>query len=463
MHIARSLLIAAVIAGSTAIAGAAQAAELFTHGSNCGPDPGYEPSPARTTSPSSPSSASRTSLLWARPERRKHQRQPGAGRCVHQRGRPGHLRCFGPPQRRWSDRPDLRAPRPEERGDGRVYPGGGRVENNNTQYVYLNCHLSAPSGIGPSRLINYVVTTRYRAPPDRPLLARLGSARAPLGGERWGFPSLRPSVLRCRPCNRRRTSSGLGIGDLSSRPSTPSGACTSPTYQRPLREPRHPPRAAHRARPGGVVPEDRGGPAGRVLLRAQRAVRLAAPGARLRSHLAVRPGGVAAGRLRRRVRPPRAAGGSPGGRWLADVGFGRSFLEPLSLDAPSESEAEGRHYRVVPGDPDWTVEHRLGGAPPEPDYRFTLRSGTCRRAGRLQGRAGTCGPGVGSGNRALDVELVGRALVIEVDVLEVGPADRGAVAVVGAELEVPEGVLFLLGGHLQAVVEPDAAQRRWGC
>ncbi len=33
-------------------------------------------------------------------------------------------------------------------------------ENNNTQYVYLNCHLSAPSGIGPSRLINYVVTTR---------------------------------------------------------------------------------------------------------------------------------------------------------------------------------------------------------------------------------------------------------------------------------------------------------------
>ncbi len=61
-----------------------------------------------------------------------------------------------------------------------------------------------------------------------------------------------------------------------------------------------------------------------------------------------------------------------GGRWLADVGFGRSFLEPLSLDAPSESEAEGRHYRVVPGNPDWTVEHRLGGAPPQPDYRFTL-------------------------------------------------------------------------------------------
>src|SRR6185436_3387720 len=64
---------------------------------------------------------------------------------------------------------------------------------------------------------------------------------------------------------------------------------------------------------------------------------------------------------------------------------------------------------------------------------------------------------VGSGDRALDVEPVGRALLVEVDVLEVGPAHGGVVAVVGAELEVPQGVLFLLGGHLQAVVEPDAA------
>jgi N-hydroxyarylamine O-acetyltransferase len=66
------------------------------------------------------------------------------------------------------------------------------------------------------------------------------------------------------------------------------------------------------------------------------------------------------------------------------VGFGRSFREPLSLDAAAESEAEGRRYRVVAGDPDWRLEHRLGDGPAEPDYLFTT---TPRR---LEDYAGMC-------------------------------------------------------------------------
>jgi N-hydroxyarylamine O-acetyltransferase len=62
----------------------------------------------------------------------------------------------------------------------------------------------------------------------------------------------------------------------------------------------------------------------------------------------------------------------PDGRWLADVGFGRSFREPLSLDTPTETQAEGTHYRAVPGAPDWRVEYRVGEAPPRPEYFFTL-------------------------------------------------------------------------------------------
>jgi N-hydroxyarylamine O-acetyltransferase len=62
----------------------------------------------------------------------------------------------------------------------------------------------------------------------------------------------------------------------------------------------------------------------------------------------------------------------PDGRWLADVGFGRSFREPLSLDTGAESEAEGAHYRVVPGAPDWRVEYRLPEKASEPEYFFTL-------------------------------------------------------------------------------------------
>lgn len=61
-----------------------------------------------------------------------------------------------------------------------------------------------------------------------------------------------------------------------------------------------------------------------------------------------------------------------GGRWIADVGFGRSFHEPLSLDAPAEAEAEGTLYRVAGEGDDWRVESRKPGGEARPEYAFTL-------------------------------------------------------------------------------------------
>jgi len=61
-------------------------------------------------------------------------------------------------------------------------------------------------------------------------------------------------------------------------------------------------------------------------------------------------------------------------RWLADVGFGDSFVEPLRLDERGE-QAQGRHaYRIAP-DGDYLVMSRrdTGGGEWEPQYRFTLR------------------------------------------------------------------------------------------
>ena len=61
-----------------------------------------------------------------------------------------------------------------------------------------------------------------------------------------------------------------------------------------------------------------------------------------------------------------------GGRWLADVGFGRSFREPLSLDASTPEQAEGRSYRAVPSGSEWRVESQAVGSPAAPEYAFTL-------------------------------------------------------------------------------------------
>jgi N-hydroxyarylamine O-acetyltransferase len=61
-------------------------------------------------------------------------------------------------------------------------------------------------------------------------------------------------------------------------------------------------------------------------------------------------------------------------RWLADVGFGDSFLEPLRLDEPGEQEQAGRAYRILPDGEHFVVTQRdAPGGDWLPQYRFTLR------------------------------------------------------------------------------------------
>jgi N-hydroxyarylamine O-acetyltransferase len=61
-----------------------------------------------------------------------------------------------------------------------------------------------------------------------------------------------------------------------------------------------------------------------------------------------------------------------GERWLVDVGFGRSFQDPLSLDAPRDEEAEGTLYRVVPAGDAWHVASRSPGGEARAELAFTL-------------------------------------------------------------------------------------------
>jgi N-hydroxyarylamine O-acetyltransferase len=61
-----------------------------------------------------------------------------------------------------------------------------------------------------------------------------------------------------------------------------------------------------------------------------------------------------------------------GGRWLADVGFGRSFHEPLSLDTAVEEEAEGLFYRAAPAGDAWHVAARRPEGEAQTEYAFTL-------------------------------------------------------------------------------------------
>ena len=59
-------------------------------------------------------------------------------------------------------------------------------------------------------------------------------------------------------------------------------------------------------------------------------------------------------------------------RWLADVGFGDSFLEPLLLDEETE-QVQGRHaYRIV-ADGEYRVLSRREAGEWMPQYRFTLQ------------------------------------------------------------------------------------------
>jgi N-hydroxyarylamine O-acetyltransferase len=58
-------------------------------------------------------------------------------------------------------------------------------------------------------------------------------------------------------------------------------------------------------------------------------------------------------------------------RWLADVGFGDSFIEPLLLDETGEQIREGRAYRITRSMDDLLLERREDDLW-RPQYRFTL-------------------------------------------------------------------------------------------
>ena len=61
-------------------------------------------------------------------------------------------------------------------------------------------------------------------------------------------------------------------------------------------------------------------------------------------------------------------------RWLADVGFGDSFLEPLRLDERGEQLQEGLAWRIDEEGIYRILLRRDGaGAPWQPQYRFTLQ------------------------------------------------------------------------------------------
>src|SRR4051812_29798863 len=61
-------------------------------------------------------------------------------------------------------------------------------------------------------------------------------------------------------------------------------------------------------------------------------------------------------------------------RWLADVGFGDSFVEPLPLDDDGEHVQGRRAYRVTRGGDYRVVQRReVEGGEWKAQYRFTLR------------------------------------------------------------------------------------------
>jgi N-hydroxyarylamine O-acetyltransferase len=63
-------------------------------------------------------------------------------------------------------------------------------------------------------------------------------------------------------------------------------------------------------------------------------------------------------------------------RWLVDVGFGESFVEPLLLDAREEQVQGTRSFRIVPDNDYLILQRRDLGGDWEPQYRFTLQPHT---------------------------------------------------------------------------------------
>lgn len=61
-------------------------------------------------------------------------------------------------------------------------------------------------------------------------------------------------------------------------------------------------------------------------------------------------------------------------RWLADVGFGENFVEPLVLDNDLEQHQSAGTYRVRERDGLWTVERLQTDKLWKREYSFTLRA-----------------------------------------------------------------------------------------
>lgn len=61
-------------------------------------------------------------------------------------------------------------------------------------------------------------------------------------------------------------------------------------------------------------------------------------------------------------------------RWLVDVGFGDSFLEPLRLEERGEQRQGRRAFQIVPRDARYILMRRDDGDEWKPEYRFDLRS-----------------------------------------------------------------------------------------
>jgi len=60
-------------------------------------------------------------------------------------------------------------------------------------------------------------------------------------------------------------------------------------------------------------------------------------------------------------------------RWLVDVGFGDSFLEPLLLDERNEQRQGSRAYRIIPDGNCLVLMKRDEGEESKVQYRFTLQ------------------------------------------------------------------------------------------
>lgn len=67
------------------------------------------------------------------------------------------------------------------------------------------------------------------------------------------------------------------------------------------------------------------------------------------------------------------AEGEPRERWLADVGFGDSFLEPLRLDSRQEQPQQERAYKIIEDQGELIMMQRKGAGEWEGQYRFTLQ------------------------------------------------------------------------------------------